>query len=137
MRLYNILLRKEQEKIFDRLGYLFYKLVMREKVNSTKKPLYSDIEKTIDALIETSTLLKAGIKNGCDPVALEALEKTHESLLARLMHKQSEADQDKKEMIRTIRKEELAIRSQKLEESLDLSLQKRARARRPSSKSRG
>lgn len=95
--------------------------------------LQLDIEHTLDQLIETAHLIKRAKIDPSFDHEREALEKTHESLLARLMHRQSLLDLDKRQdTLDSIRKEDMAKRAVEYAKKLT---QKSARSRRARSKS--
>jgi hypothetical protein len=100
------------------------------------RELQSDIDSTIEELVETSRLLKeAKVKRYfCEEV--EALEKTQESLLARLIHRQSLIDADSKQQkLASIRKEMIEKKVIEYAKASPKPAQKPARVRRARSKS--
>jgi len=95
--------------------------------------LMTDINQTLDELVKTAELIKAAKVDHHFDHELEALEKTHESLLARLMHRQSLLEMDKRKIaLDSIRKEEIAKKAVDYAKKLN---QKSARSRRARSKS--
>ena len=95
--------------------------------------LTKDINETLEELVKTAELIKAAKLDHHFEHEVEALEKTHESLLARLMHRQSLLEMDKrKNALDSIRKEEIAKSAVNYAKKLN---QKSARSRRARSKS--
>lgn len=95
--------------------------------------LQLDIEQTLDALTNTANLIKEAKASHGFEHEVAALEKTQESLLARLMHRQSLLEMDKREVaLETIRKEEIARKAVDYAKKMN---QKVARSRRARSKS--
>lgn len=70
------------------------------------KELLEDINSTLDELITNADIIKkAKTANELD-LEIAALEKTQESLLARLLHRQTQLESEgKKKMVESIRKE--------------------------------
>jgi len=95
--------------------------------------LLTDIDETLDQLLKTAELIKTAKVDHSFDHELEVLEKTHESLLARLMHRQSLLEMDKRQMtLDSIRKEEIAKKAADYAKKLN---QKSLRSRRARSKS--
>lgn len=70
--------------------------------------IFSDIEKTLDQLMQNAEAIKTACINGHLAEEIEALHKTQESLLARLIHRQSMINSSQKQKaLETIRKETL------------------------------
>jgi len=100
-------------------------------MDNSKQDILSDIESTLNELIEVGSALKEARFSTSFPHEIEALEKTQESLLARLIHRESLlVEEPKKKMLRSIRKEMV---EKKIADSAVR--QKRASFRRASSKS--
>lgn len=98
-----------------------------------EEDLKKDIEQTLNKLTQTAQLIKKSKTfHGFDH-EIASLEKTQESLLARLLHRQSLLEMDKhRSLLETIRKEEIA---RKVIDYAKTFSQKSARSRRARSKS--
>ncbi|MBS0629757.1 MAG: hypothetical protein JSS30_05980 [Verrucomicrobia bacterium] len=94
----------------------------------------ADIDVTLNELITISEALKAAKMNHHFTNEIEALEKTQESLLARLMHRQAMLEMDnRKKAFETLKKE--AIERKVVEYARAQPNQKRAKSRSARSKS--
>ena len=100
-------------------------------MNESKEDILADMDATLEQLVENAKALKAAKSNHAFVHEVEALGAAQESLLARLMHRQSLLIMDKKKQaIDSIRKETIA---KKVVEYA----QKAARSRKARSKSKG
>lgn len=97
----------------------------------------ADIEATLDLLLENAAALREAETSTFFTHEVDALKKTQESLLARLMHRQAILDLDNKgKVLDSIRNEE--IQNKVIEFAKKGSKrQNRARSRKARSKSRG
>jgi len=108
-------------------------------MDDSHKEIVHDIESTLDELIELGSALKTAKTSASFNHEVEALEKLQESLLARLIDRESVFDRDpKKKMLESIRRDTLY---QKIAEygkkGARKKPQKRANFRSASSKSKG
>lgn len=104
------------------------------KVNAD---IVADIDTTLNELVEIAELLKSAKMSHHFTYEVEALEKTQESLLARLMHRQSILEMEsKKKMLDSLRKEAVEKKVVEYAKSIrSKAVQKRARSRSARSKS--
>jgi len=103
-------------------------------VNSDKEIL-ADIDATIDALIENAEGLHFAKK--FTDYEVEAFEKTEKSLLARLMHRQSQLESVQMKKLESIQSKEIEEYRKKSAPLWKKRHQNSAKTRKPSSKSRG
>lgn len=106
---------------------------------NSDKEINDDIDATIDSLLENAKALQSA--KYFAEYEIEALEKAQESLLARLMHRQSQLDQEQKKKLLSIPKRMIAESIAEYGKQSALLWKKRyqnsAKLRKPSSKSRG
>ncbi|MDN3506806.1 MAG: hypothetical protein P0S96_06220 [Simkaniaceae bacterium] len=94
---------------------------------TSKEDIENDINETLEQLLQNSAALKMAPENSFE---FEQLEKLQESLLARLMHRQSLLDlENRAKKIAPIQKEAITKKASEL--------QKSARLRKARSRSRG
>jgi membrane carboxypeptidase/penicillin-binding protein PbpC len=99
----------------------------------TGKEILSDIESTLEQLTKNAAAIKLAKTSHLFQHELESLERIQESLLARLMNRQSLLEMDKREKaLKAIRKE--VLKQKVVEYAKDLR-QKPARSRKARSKS--
>ena len=102
-------------------------------MRESKDELMADIESTLDQLVELSVAIKHAKASSHFNHEVDALEKTQESLLARLMHRESVLELEKRQkMLHSIRKEEMDKKVVDFARS-----QKRARVRKARDRSPG
>lgn len=106
-------------------------------MRETSEELIEDIESTLDQLMQTAEALKAAKQTHFFDHEVELLKNTQESLLARLMHRQSILEMDeRKKMLESIKKEE--IEKKVIDYALSMKKKRRqkpASSRNPRSKS--
>ena len=77
-------------------------------MRESREELLSDIDATLEKLMQTAEAIKAAKVTSSSDHELELLESTQESLLARLMHRQSIVEMhERKIMLDSIKKEEI------------------------------
>ena len=119
--------------LFDTMRFNFYKLVYMREDNAD---IVADIDATLNELVEIAEVLKAAKINPHFKHEVEVLEKTQESLLARLMHRQSQLDsENRKYSLDSLRKEAVERKVVEYAQSMRLRPQNRAKSRSARSKS--
>ncbi len=91
-----------------------YKL--RKAMLSTGEEILADIDQTLDQLIENADIINRISFNALFTSEVQALQKTQESLMARLMHMHELLEKDKKQQIPTKRTNPLNQIENKLKE---------------------
>lgn len=104
-------------------------------MDASKDEILEDIDSTIDRLVENAKVLKNAKAEAFFNHEVDALEKTQESLLARLMNRESMLDKEK--ALKSIRQEAVHKRIAEFARKGSSRHQKFARSRKASSKSRG
>ena len=106
-------------------------------MRESDEDLLAEIDATIDQLLENAKAMKEAKRDAHSNHEIQAFEKTQESLLARLIHRESILGLEKKQkMLQSIRTEDV---HKKIAEFARKSLrrQNRASTRKARSKSRG
>lgn len=111
----------------------FYKLIYMGKVNAD---IAADIDATLNELLEIAEVLKTAKMSHHFTHEVEALERTQESLLARLIHRQSLLEmEERRKTLDSLRKEAVEKKVIEYAKSTLKRRQKRASCRSARSKS--
>lgn len=105
-------------------------------MNESSEELLADVDATLEQLVENAEALKAAKSNHAFSHELDALGAAQESLLARLMHRQSLLAMDKKKLtLDSIRKETIEKKVVEYAKSFKNRRQNAARLRKARCKS--